>query len=185
MNAIQIMKEEHIYIKRMLKVLRKACLNILEGQAVDYQLFTDSVDFIRNYADKYHHSKEEDVLFKKMQEEIRNPDTLSAVQGMFIEHDFGRLFIFNLVKALAKVQAGDAEAKVDIIGNAIPYTDLLSRHIDKEDNALYEFGVKALSPQTVEEINIMSKTIDDKPENIKQIQQYTSMVADLEQKVGL
>lgn len=185
MDAIQIMKEEHTYIKRMLKVLRKACLNILEGQSVDYQLFTDSVDFIRNYADKYHHSKEEDVLFKKMQEEINNPDTLSAVQGMFIEHDFGRLFIFNLVKAVDKVQNGDAEAKVDIIGNTIPYTDLLARHIDKEDNALYDFGVKALSEQIVHEINKISKDIDDKPENIKQIQRYTNLVADLERRVGL
>ncbi|KUO64088.1 MAG: hemerythrin [Gracilibacter sp. BRH_c7a] len=185
MNAIQIMKEEHTYIKRMLKVLRQACLNILEGQTVDYQLFTDSVDFIRNYADKYHHSKEEDVLFKKMQEEIQDKDTLSAVQGMFIEHDFGRLFIYNLVKALDKVQAGDADAKVDIIGNAIPYTDLLTRHIDKEDNALYDFGVKALSDQIVEEVDILSKTIDDKPENIKQIQKYTNMVVDLEKRVGI
>ena len=185
MDAVGIMKEEHTYIKRMLKVLRKACLDILGGKEVDYELFTDAVDFIRNYADKYHHSKEEDVLFLKMKEEIADKDTLSAVQGMFIEHDFGRLFIYNLVKALGDVQKGNNEAKLDIIGNAIPYTDLLTRHIDKEDNALYNFGVEALSKKTVEEVNILSKAIDEKPENIKQIKKYTEMVADLEKRVGL
>ena len=185
MDAVRIMKDEHTYIKRMLKVLRKACLDILEGKEADHELFMDAVDFIRNYADKYHHSKEEDVLFQKMKEEIDDKDTLSAVQGMFIEHDFGRLFIYNLVKALGEVQRGNMEARLDIIGNAIPYTDLLTRHIDKEDNALFDFGVEALSKQTIEEVNTLSKAIDEKPENVSQIKKYTEMLADLEKRVGL
>ncbi len=186
MDAVTIMKEEHTYIKRMLKVLRKACLDILNGKSVDFELFADAVDFIRNYADKYHHSKEEDVLFRIMKEELaEQKDTVSAVQGMFIEHDLGRLFIYNLVKALDKVRGGDNEARVDIIGNAIPYTDLLTRHIDKEDNALYDFGVKALKDETIAEVNRLSHAIDVRPDNIEQIRKYTDMVARLEQEAGL
>lgn len=183
MDAIQIMKDEHTYITRMLAVVRKACLKILEGQEVDFELFEKVIDFIRNYADKYHHSKEEDVLFKKMQEEITNKDAAGALQGMFIEHDLGRLFIFNLEKALQRVKNGERDARVDVIGNAIPYTDLLTRHIYKEDHALYEFGVKTLKEETLSEVDRMSKTIDEQPENVQKRNKYTSMVKELEKQV--
>lgn len=183
MDSIQTMKNEHIYITRMLKVLRQGCLNILDGQEVDFELFYDGIDFIRNYADKYHHSKEEDVLFKKMLEEITDKDAASAVQGMFVEHDLGRLFIYNLEKALEKVKQGDREAKIDIIGNAIPYTDLLTRHIYKEDHALYEFGVKTLKPDSLNEVHKISKDIDDQRESIAKREKYTALVQVLEAKV--
>ena len=36
MKAIEIMMEEHRYIERMLKVVRKACYKILQGEDIDY-----------------------------------------------------------------------------------------------------------------------------------------------------
>ena len=59
MNAVELMMEEHKYIKRMLKVVRKATFTVLEGKEVNYDDFYLMIDFIRNYADAHHHKKEE------------------------------------------------------------------------------------------------------------------------------
>ena len=42
-----------------------------------------------------------------------------VTHGMLVEHDLGRLYTMQLGDAVAKVMAGDDEAKLDIIGNAI------------------------------------------------------------------
>ena len=134
MNAISLMVEEHKNIKRVLKVIRKLCVKILNGETVNYKAFNMIVDFVRNYADSHHHSKEEDILFKKMSEELGEEIAKGPIYGMFADHDMGRLYIRKLVEALDKVKKGDEDSKVDVIANAISYTDLLYRHIDKEDN---------------------------------------------------
>lgn len=54
MKAIEIMNEEHKYILRMLKVVRKACLNIMNEEEIIYEDFDKIIDFIRNYSDKHH-----------------------------------------------------------------------------------------------------------------------------------
>ncbi len=64
---------------------------------------------------------------------------------MLIEHDLSRLYIANLEKALDEYENGNDEARLDIIANAISYTDLLDRHIEKENNALYKFANNMLT----------------------------------------
>ena len=66
MNAIDIMNEEHKYITRMLKVIRKVCFKLMEGENINYDDFYLIIDFVKNYADSHHHKKEEKILFNRM-----------------------------------------------------------------------------------------------------------------------
>ena len=140
MKAIEIMNEEHKYILRMLQVIRKCCFKILNNEEIIYEDFYKIIDLIRNYADNHHHKKEEKILFIKMVEELGEPAKKAVNQGMLVEHDLGRLHVRELVAALEKVKAGEEEAKLDVIANAISYTHLLIRHIDKEDRVIYKFA---------------------------------------------
>lgn len=153
MDAITLMIEEHKNIKRMLAVVRQVSLNIMNGSEIDYNDFENIIDFIRNYADKTHHGKEEKILFNRMVDEIGDTAAKVVNFGMLIEHDLGRLYIGDLVEALAKVKAGDNEAKIDVITNAVAYTHLLHRHIHKEDNVVFTFAQRELSENTIKEIN--------------------------------
>jgi hemerythrin-like domain-containing protein len=65
MNSIALMMDEHKYIKRGLVVIRKMCIAILKGDEVAFEDFNKIIEFVRNYADKHHHNKEEEILFKK------------------------------------------------------------------------------------------------------------------------
>ncbi|NLV89442.1 MAG: hemerythrin domain-containing protein, partial [Tissierellia bacterium] len=138
MKSIEIMVEEHENIRRMLKVIRKLCYKLMTEPNYDISDFPKIIDFVRNYADKHHHGKEEDILFATMNREIEKLAKSGAITGMYIEHDNGRLYMTNLEKALEEYKKGNDEARLDIIANSISYTDLLDRHIEKENTAMYK-----------------------------------------------
>ncbi len=181
MDSIELMKEEHKFIKRGLKVIRKICIAILETGKVSYDDFVKMIDFIRNYADKHHHSKEENILFKKMEEEL-GEKVKAPLSGMLVEHDLGRLFISNLEEALKKFKEGDMEARVDIIANSIGYCDLLNRHIDKEDNAIYNFAKRSLSEASLKEIEDRCIELEDCAGKENTQNNYIKMLEQLEEK---
>lgn len=181
MDAVDLMKEEHEYIKRALQVIRKMSLSILESGEVHYGDFQNIIQFIRDYADKHHHNKEEAILFKKMEEQM-GEKVKAPLSGMFIEHDLGRLFITNLELALQRVKDGDKDSRIDVIANAVGYADLLKRHIEKEDNAIYSFARRSLNAEALEYVNSACGEAEKfaKEKNIQDT--YINMLESLEKK---
>lgn len=184
MNAIELMVEEHKIIKRMLVVTRKFCIKVLNNEEIDYNDFNRIIDFVRNYADKHHHSKEELILFKKMSDILGERIAKGPIMGMLTEHDLGRLFIGNLEVALKKFQAGDNDSRVDIIANAIAYTDLLYRHIDKEDTAIYTFAQRSLSKEQLEEIDTQCCSVETEATSNSLQDKYINLLVELEDKLN-
>jgi hemerythrin-like domain-containing protein len=146
------MVEEHRNIRRMLSVVRKYCSRILNGETVNYEDFFGIIEFIRGYADKHHHGKEETLLFARMTEELGPAANKLVRYGMNVEHDMGRLFVQDLEIAVRRVLDGDLDARLDVIANAISYTHLLERHIEKEDSVVYKFAQRDLAIETKERL---------------------------------
>ena len=182
MDSIKLMMEEHQYILRMLAVVRKACYLILEGEVIPFEDFDQMIDFIRNYADAHHHGKEEKLLFNEMVEHLGPLGNKLITHGMLVEHDSGGLFIQELRDALNRVKSGDEMSKLDVIANAISYTHLLKRHIDKEDAVIYSFAERQLSKDILDKVN--EKTIDFEAAAKKQGTQnhYLDLLKSLEAK---
>ncbi|WP_408956372.1 hemerythrin domain-containing protein [Natroniella sp. ANB-PHB2] len=183
MKAITLLIEEHNNIKRVLKIIRKLCLKILNQDLIDYESFYDAIKFVRNYADQHHHNKEEEILFERMKQELDQDLITDPIMGMFSEHDLGRLFISNLEKALIDVKDGNDDAKVDIIANAISYTDLLYRHIDKEDNAIYTFAEKNLPQEILAEVEKECEKVEKKAYKKDLQQNYIELIDKLEKRL--
>lgn len=182
MESIEIMVKEHENIRRILKVTRNVCYRLMTKGDYDLNDFPRIIDFIRTYADKHHHGKEEDILFKTMKSELEALAKSGAITGMYIEHDQGRLFILNLEKALKEFENGNDQARMDIIANAIAYTDLLDRHIQKENTALYKFAERMLSRESKAFINKESKKVEDLASDSGLQDKYISLLEELEDK---
>lgn len=180
MNSIDIMMEEHNNIRRMLKVIRKACFKLLKEDNIDYDDFYSIISFIRNYADGHHHNKEEIMLFNRMVENLGALGEKTIKYGMLVEHDLGRLYVKNLEEALKSLKEGNEEAKLDIIANAISYTDLLTRHADKEDNVIYKFAKRELSNEIFDTID--KECIDYESEHTSVKDDNIKLLEDLEDK---
>ncbi len=183
MNLIEVMVEEHKYIKRMLAVMRKYCYKVMKGEQVQYGDFFKMIDFVRNYADKHHHGKEEKLLFDRMMNELGRPAEMLVRHGMLVEHDLGRLHMQELEAALKKVMDGDDEARLDVIANAISYTHLLHRHIDKEDGVVYKYAQNNLVKETMDELNAEGEHLEQEAEREHIQERYINLVAELESKI--
>lgn len=182
MDAIELMMDEHKYIMRGLKIFRKLSVEILNSNTVDFVSFEKMILFVRNYADKHHHNKEEVVLFKKMETQLGEKMVKGPLSGMYIEHDLGRQHIRLLEEALLKVKNGDLDSRVDIIANSICYSDLLTRHIDKEDKLIYNFARRALSKVDMEDVNESCENIELEATNNQLQKHYIGVLEELEKK---
>ncbi|WPC42455.1 hemerythrin domain-containing protein [Clostridium sp. JS66] len=183
MNALEIMVAEHTNIKRMLKIVRKYCYKILKNEALDYNDFYKIIDFVRNYADKHHHSKEENILFDLLSNQLGEKIKNGPIMGMLVEHDLGRLYMTNLENALKRLETGKEDAKLDIIANSISYTDLLTRHIEREDTALYKFAERSLTEENAKILNEKSEEVE-KNAALNNIQdKYLKLIDELERKL--
>ncbi|MDB3084020.1 hemerythrin [Clostridioides difficile] len=182
MDAITLMIEEHKNIERMLKVIRRICLNILDGNSVDYNDFYKIIDFVKHYADKHHHEKEEKFLFTRMVDEIGGPAEKLVKFGMLVEHDLGRLYIKELDESLKKFLDGNKDARLDILANSMSYANLLSRHIDRENNVAYSFARRELCEETLCKINSECEIFEKDMENVGLQNKYIQMLELLEHK---
>ena len=135
--------EEHKLILRMLAILEVNATLTGAGAFRDYGFYLVAVGFIRLYADRFHHAKEEDILFEAL---IENgmPRANSPVAAMMMEHDCGRAFVKAMEEAAQQALAGDRTQDRIIEENAIGYVNLLREHIDKEDNILYPLSERVL-----------------------------------------
>ena len=59
---------EHRLIERMISIIKDALIQIESTQEVDPVFVDTAVDFIRTYADRTHHGKEEDILFRDLRQ---------------------------------------------------------------------------------------------------------------------
>jgi hemerythrin-like domain-containing protein len=134
---------EHKLIIRMLAVLERNALRTSRGEYGNYQFYLDAVDFIRNYADRFHHAKEEDILFEAL---VKNgmPRANSPVAAMLMDHDQGRDYVRAMEEAAKAALAGTPGQQAAIALNAVSYLELLREHIAKEDDILYPLAERLI-----------------------------------------
>lgn len=182
MSAIDTMVIEHKNVKAMLNVMRSMSIEVLNNGKVDYSDFYKVIDFVRTYTDKHHHAKEENILFKRMGEELGERIAKGPIAGMLVEHDLGRLYMSNLEAALEKFSSGDRDARVDIIANSISYTDLLTRHIEKEDTTIYKFAERSLSKSVMEDIEDKCAAVENLASEKSFQKKYIDLLNELTEK---
>src|SRR5512140_722810 len=109
--------DEHRLILRMIALLEKNAPRTAAGR-LNWQFYLDGIDFIRQYADRFHHAKEEDVLFEALVENGM-PRQNSPVAAMLMEHDLGRGYVKNYSDAAREALEGAAGREETIATNAL------------------------------------------------------------------
>jgi len=146
-DITQALVNEHRLILRMIALLERNAPRTAAGDYSNWQFYLDGVDFIRNYADRFHHAKEEDVLFEAL---VTNgmPRENSPVAAMLMEHDQGRAYVRAMEVAAQEALAGQSDREGLIAENALAYAELLRGHIGKEDEILYPLAERVI-PDTM------------------------------------
>jgi len=143
MNAVQILMHEHSLILQALSAMEERISGLRNGTATDRVFFDKAVEFLRSFADRCHHGKEEDVLFAMMVEELDYPRTSGPVAVLTSEHERGRTFIRGIAEAAAVLDT-DPTAASRIVEHGRGYIQLLRAHIEREDTIVFPMAEQFL-----------------------------------------
>jgi len=128
---------EHRLIERMLAVIRQRLFAIKARNVVDPLFIDIAVDFIRTYADRTHHGKEEDLLFRDLETRNLSDADRRVMNELVEEHVFGRKTTRELVEANTRYRNGDASTLGVIAVKLETLVDFYPRHIEKEDKVFF------------------------------------------------
>jgi hemerythrin-like domain-containing protein len=136
MKPIGPMMWEHRLIEKMLRFFDGEIKNIDETKKVD-TVFTDTaVDFIRTYADRTHHGKEEDILFRDLAKKKLSPEHAVIMGELIAEHRYARETTGRLVLAKEKYLGGEDTSR-EVVECLQELAGFYPRHIEKEDKHFF------------------------------------------------
>jgi hemerythrin-like domain-containing protein len=137
MKPIGPLMWEHRLIEKMLASMMHH-VDQMERSGRVYTLAIDAaVDFIRMYADRTHHGKEEEILFRDLANKNLTEELKMIMQELFAEHVWGRKTTGLLVAAKEKYLAGDEGKIFEIISLARELGNFYPKHIEKEDKHFF------------------------------------------------
>ena len=135
-----LMQEHQVILARLKEFQGLSVEQLAEAP----ELTSAFVEFIKDYADHYHHAKEEDILFPWML--AKNPQFKHGpIAVMLSEHNAGRELTQRLSQQhqallLATTPQECLGCAATIEKTAADLCQMLQQHIHKEDNVLYQFA---------------------------------------------
>ena len=147
MKPIGPLMWEHRLIERLIKALEGQIHKIRAELTINGIFIDTAVDFIRTYADRTHHGKEEDILFRDLSKQSLSSEHRRIMQELVEEHTQARKMTQSLVEAKERFFHGDSKALKEIEQHLINLTTFYPRHIEKEDKHFFFPCMEYLSPQ--------------------------------------
>ncbi|MBI3950742.1 MAG: hemerythrin domain-containing protein [Acidobacteria bacterium] len=144
LEPIETLKHEHRVIERVLRALDGVCQRLESGGTVSPETLLSFPDFMRAFADRCHHGKEEVHLFPTL-EQHGVPGEGGPIDVMLYEHEVGRGLVAELDRSAQACKDAAPEASQRFVDTARRYIDLLTQHIQKEDHVLFRIAEEVLN----------------------------------------
>jgi hemerythrin-like domain-containing protein len=150
MLPIDSLMQEHRLIERMISQMNKELLRMKETNEVNSAFIDVVVDFIRVYADRCHHGKEEGVLFRELSSKQMSSEHVRMVRELIDEHVYARRTTSNLAKAKERYVKGDGESRKEVWKLLNDLVEFYPKHTEKEDKRFFYPSMDYFTPQEQE-----------------------------------
>ncbi len=143
-TSSQDLMHEHKAILIALNVVEKMWQDVQNNnKETSYRDIEEIIGFLKVFADKCHHGKEEDFLFPAL-EKVGVKNENGPIGLMLAQHRQGREFIKQMQKSIENKVIN----KDKFVDSASSYVNLLRNHIEKEDTNLFPLSDIKLSAST-------------------------------------
>ena len=137
MLPIGPMMIEHRLIERMIKIMDSEAKRIEKEGVLNLVLIERTVDFIRTYADRCHHGKEEGILFRELAKKNLSTEHKKIMGELLEEHKRGRELTGTLAKGRERAAGGDPLQVAGIVETMRELVSFYPKHIEKEDKRFF------------------------------------------------
>ncbi len=152
MNPTEMLMDEHRLIRQGLDNFRLATQKMEQGINPPAQFFEKAVDFGRSFVDKYHHFKEEYLMFGRLAEKHKS-ELDGQIEALRYQHERGREFLNEMAAALDGYSKGkDAQITI-MLENLSSFTSLIRHHIHREDQVFFPMVEEDLTQSELDELS--------------------------------
>ncbi len=128
---------EHRLIERMLRVMDRKLREMETSREVDARFVDTAVDFLRTYADRCHHGKEEDILFRELAKKPLTPALKRTMDELVAEHVYARKTVGAMLAAKERYVHGEHDALSEVMIQLRELIAFYPVHIAKEDKHFF------------------------------------------------
>jgi len=169
---------EHEMIERAMAVLKSNLEKIDEAVKVPLQM-QRAIDFLLEFGDKVHNTKEEKFLFPLMGQKGL-PVEGGPIGVMLMEHDAERNLLQRMMAELPNLAEATAAGRHKFAAEGFEYLTIRAEHIWKENDVLYPMGRKVISEEENSTLLNEFKTLDRQTYGDTARQHYAQMLAEVE-----
>jgi hemerythrin-like domain-containing protein len=173
MMPTETLREEHRVILRALDALERACERLSAGQPLPRDWWSDLIQWLRGFADRNHHGKEEYCLFPAM-EKAGLPFEGGPIDIMLEEHTEGRELLLAMETADPARQAGTGRR----------YVHLLRDHIAKEHEVVFAIAEAVLDDTAQRDVARAFEAVEADVGRTASIEDAEARLARLEAALG-
>jgi hemerythrin-like domain-containing protein len=141
MDAVGFWHAEHAQFARLLVIFERQLDRFRAGDEPDYELMRDIVQYLRDYADCFHHPRE-DAAFEILV--ARAPQTRESVQRLQQEHHDLAEAGATLLERLRELASDAMMPRGTIEAAATAYLVNYRRHIDAEEREVMPVAGRVL-----------------------------------------
>lgn len=143
MQPIDRLMSEHREIERVATCLMRMALRARDEHALELTDALDAITFLREFADRAHHGKEEQFLFPALERQGM-PRDHGPTSVMRAEHDMGRGHLRGMAETVTHAAASASPERDRFVGHALDFVTLIREHIEKEDQVLFPMADRML-----------------------------------------
>jgi len=177
-RLIHMLKHEHRVIEKGLRALDGLCLNAKAGGSIPPEALSLMLDFIQNFADRFHHAREEAFLFPALGQLGLEEDS-GALLFLKQEHEIEQNLLAELELTVDEYRNGDVSATIRFAETAMQFRDHLLAHMQKEEGFLFRLAEDVLDESDAD-LLADSLVRDGIGKNQEVIEQYERQVEKLE-----
>ncbi len=144
MKILKKLTKEHGDILQGLDYLTMAMMALEKNRRPSKKFFTAAVAFFREYADKFHHYKEEYLLFSFLAKNKGGEIDLE-MGSLRYQHELNRECLNKIEKSLNGYEIENEIAVTSLLMNLAAFISILKRHIYREDELFFPMAEAELS----------------------------------------
>jgi hemerythrin-like domain-containing protein len=144
MNPIEVISNEHGLIRQFCDNLDMACDKIALGNRPSCAFFEKAIEVARKFNDGYHHFKEEHVLFVQLAQK-KHGEIDAQLDALRNQHERSRELVTAMESSLPGYEAQDENQTGRLVDAARGYSELLRKHIHREDHVFLPLAQGMLS----------------------------------------
>jgi hemerythrin-like domain-containing protein len=155
---IEVLRQEHRNIEKLLRVLERELSVFDRGDRPDYELVLAVIDYFKDYPDSCHHPKE-DMIVAKLK--ARDPVAAAAIGDLEAQHREGATRLRRVAQAVERV-LGDQDLLRETVDDIIrEFINHERQHMAMEERVVFPAALNALRPVDWADIALKLTDRDD------------------------